>query len=122
MAQSRKPSAAACNYNQIKKMKDLNNYDFQQQMAEDADAIVIDVRTAEELEDGMLENAVHYDIHKPQEFMTALESMDKSKSYYMYCRSGGRSGQACQIMDQMGFERTYNLETGFSGWDGAVVK
>lgn len=103
-------------------MKDLNNYDFQQQMAEDADAIVIDVRTAEELEDGMLENAVHYDIHKPQEFMTALESMDKSKSYYMYCRSGGRSGQACQIMDQMGFERTYNLKTGFSGWDGAVVK
>jgi rhodanese-related sulfurtransferase len=40
---------------------------------------------------------------KPQEFMAALEK-DKSKNYYVYCR--WHNSQACQIMDQMGFENT----------------
>jgi rhodanese-related sulfurtransferase len=46
--------------------------------------------------------------------------MDKSKNYYVYCRAGSRSSQACQIMDQMGFENTYNLAGGFSNWDGPI--
>ena len=103
-------------------MKDLNNQEFQQHIAEDADAVIIDVRTEGELqEEGMIPDALHHDFHQPQEFMGALQSMDKSKNYYIYCRSGGRSGQACQIMDQMGFANTYNLETGFMNWDGESV-
>jgi rhodanese-related sulfurtransferase len=103
-------------------MKDLNNQEFRQQIAEDDNAVILDVRTHAELEEeGMIKGAQHHDIHQPQKFMNALESMDKTKSYYIYCRSGGRSGQACQIMDQMGFANTYNLETGFMNWDGESV-
>ena len=47
---------------------------------------------------------------------------DESKSYYVYCRSGGRSQQACMLMNQMGIENTYNLKTGFSEWDGETSK
>jgi rhodanese-related sulfurtransferase len=50
-----------------------------------------------------------------------LEELDKSKNYYVYCKAGGRSAQACSIMSQMGFANTYNLEGGMMHWEGAVV-
>jgi len=47
--------------------------------------------------------------------------LDKTKKYYVYCRSGGRSGQACNIMQQMGFGNTYNLIGGIMEWEGPIV-
>lgn len=40
----------------------------------------------------------------------------KDKEVIVYCRSGRRSMLACQIMDQMGFKDTYNLEGGILAW------
>jgi rhodanese-related sulfurtransferase len=51
--------------------------------------------------------------------MEEIQSMDASKHYYVYCRSGARSAQACQLMGQMGMDTTYNLLGGFMEWDGA---
>ncbi|MBF4983189.1 rhodanese-like domain-containing protein [Nonlabens mediterrranea] len=99
-------------------MKDITKQEWKELTANDENAVIIDVRTADEVAEGMIPNALHHDIFKPQELMAALEKMDKSKNYYIYCRSGGRSGQACQIMNQMGFETTYNLLGGFGEWDG----
>ena len=49
--------------------------------------------------------------------------LDKSKNYYVYCRSGGRSAQACAVMTQMcGFENAYNLLGGFMNWEGEVAQ
>jgi len=101
-------------------MKNLNNEEWKEKTANDSNAVILDVRTDEEVAEGIIENAIQHDIHQPQEFMAALEQMDKSKNYYVYCRAGSRSSQACQIMDQMGFENTYNLTGGFSNWDGSV--
>ena len=40
----------------------------------------------------------------------------KDKEVIVYCRSGKRSMLACQILDQMGFQDTYNLEGGILAW------
>jgi rhodanese-related sulfurtransferase len=40
----------------------------------------------------------------------------KDKEVIVYCRSGRRSMLACQILDQMGFKDTYNLEGGILAW------
>jgi rhodanese-related sulfurtransferase len=40
----------------------------------------------------------------------------KDEEVIVYCRSGRRSMLACQILDQVGFKNTYNLEGGILDW------
>ncbi|MFV9552034.1 rhodanese-like domain-containing protein [Algibacter sp. PT7-4] len=102
-------------------MEDLTQEEWVEQLANDDKAVVLDVRTDAEVAEGIIKNAIHIDIYKGQEFINEIEDLDKSKNYYVYCRSGNRSGQACQIMEQLGFENAYNLEGGMLEWTGDVV-
>jgi rhodanese-related sulfurtransferase len=40
----------------------------------------------------------------------------KEKEVIVYCRSGNRSGQACMILETMGFKNTKNLSGGMLAW------
>ncbi|MFT7118718.1 MAG: rhodanese-related sulfurtransferase [Flavobacteriales bacterium] len=97
---------------------DLNNQEWKEQTAQDTKGFIIDVRTDEEVSEGIIPSALHYDIFKPQEFMNAMNNMDADQNYYVYCRAGSRSMQACQIMEQLGLKNTFNLTAGYSKWDG----
>lgn len=99
----------------------LTQQDWTEQLENDENAVVLDVRTEDECNDGIIENAIMIDINKGQYFINEIESLDKSKNYYVYCRSGVRSAKACDIMNELGFENTYNLLGGFIQWDGEVV-
>ncbi|PRX45765.1 rhodanese-like domain-containing protein [Salegentibacter salegens] len=99
-------------------MKELSQEEWQSQLQQDENAVILDVRTEEEVEDGYIPNAKNLDIYKGQEFVNEVEKLDKNKNYYIYCRSGKRSAQACTILDQMNFANTYNLEGGFMEWEG----
>lgn len=43
----------------------------------------------------------------------------KDQEVICYCRSGNRSGQACQILDMLGFRDTKNLQGGMLAWQKA---
>ena len=101
-------------------MADLTQKDWSEQLALDTNAIVLDVRTQEEVNEGVIPKAIHIDIYKGQEFINEIETLDKSKNYYVYCKAGGRSGQACSIMNQIGIKNAFNLLGGFSQWRGEV--
>ncbi|GAA4024739.1 rhodanese-like domain-containing protein [Flavobacterium cheonhonense] len=102
-------------------MMNLSQQDWKTQLDRDPDAVILDVRTAEECSEGYIPKAINIDIYKGQGFIYAVDELDKSKNYYVYCKAGGRSAQACQIMNQMGFENTYNLDGGFMNWKGDVA-
>lgn len=91
------------------------------QLKNDTNAVILDVRTEDEFNEGLIPGAVNIDIYQGQGFIDAVEELDKSKHYYVYCRSGGRSGQACSIMSQLGFENAFNLLGGIMNWEGEVV-
>ena len=102
-------------------MEHLAQEEWVEELENDENAVVVDVRTENEAREGIIKNAIHIDIYKGQEFVNALEDLDKSKNYYVYCRSGNRSGQACKIMDQLGFANAYNLQGGILQWTGDLV-
>jgi rhodanese-related sulfurtransferase len=102
-------------------MSDLSQSEWTSQLESDSKSIILDVRTDAEVEEGMIPDAIHMDIHQGQGFISALEKLDKTNHYYVYCRSGARSGQACSIMTQMGFMVSYNLLGGFNEWDGPTI-
>ncbi len=100
---------------------DLSQSDWSQKLSETENAILLDVRTEDECSDGIIPNAIQIDIYKGQGFIDEVEILDKTKTFFVYCRSGGRSAQACAVMNQLGFENTYNLVGGFTNWKGDVV-
>ncbi len=101
-------------------MADLSQEDWAKQLESNNNAVILDVRTPDEVDEGVIPNAIHIDIHKGQGFIDELETLDKEKTYYVYCRSGARSAQACAIMEQIGFNKSYNLLGGIMNWQGEI--
>ncbi len=95
----------------------LDSDGFQKQLNENQDSVLIDVRTASENMQSRIPNSLLLDLMNPR-FKQELEKLDKSKSYYLYCRSGNRSYHAAKEMMKMGFEKVYNLAPGIIGWYG----
>lgn len=99
--------------------KNLNNKDFKNGMEAD-NSVLLDVRTPEEFNAGHLVNAINIDIMGGS-FPQQINELDKSKNYYVYCRSGGRSASACGAMASWGFGELNNLGNGIMGWDGEIT-
>lgn len=100
----------------------LTQEDWVSQFEADENAVILDVRTEDEFNEGFIANAINIDIHRGQDFVNEIEALDKNKNYYVYCRSGMRSAKACEIMNQLGFENSYNLIGGITEWDGEVIE
>lgn len=94
--------------------------EFQRGLEADNEIVLIDVRTPGEVAQGKIEGAIEMDIMSPDFPQKAL-ALDKSKKYYIYCRSGNRSGQACGFMAQNGFDHCTNLMGGVMDWKGPLV-
>lgn len=79
--------------------------------------VLLDVRSPEEYTEGQIEGHTMINFYDP-DFPDALAELDKTKNYLVYCRSGNRSGQACQLMEDLGFEgELYNLAGGIRAWN-----
>jgi rhodanese-related sulfurtransferase len=79
------------------------------------DAQILDVRTASEYQSGHIANALQANWLDPREFKNRTQYLDKSKTIYIYCQSGGRSASAQTALIQAGFN-VVNLEGGISNW------
>ena len=85
------------------------------------DAVILDVRTQREFDYGHLENAIVMDIYH-KSFREKISKLDKSKTYYVYCKTGIRSRSAVNYMLQSGFKNVCNLEGGINYLTRAGVK
>ena len=93
-------------------------FDLIQGNAGSADFVIIDVRTPEEFAGGHIENAINIDYYAST-FESDINALDKDKAYLIYCRSGNRSGQALDIMEDLGFQEVYDLGGGINAWKSA---
>lgn len=102
-------------------MYDLAPEVWAEKIRTDEQAVILDVRTPEEVAEGYIPGAIAIDFYLGQGFLDELEELDKSRNYYVYCRSGNRSGQACAVMQSLGFTKTYNLPGGIQEWQGETT-
>ena len=93
-----------------------SNYD---EAAFDDDAIIIDVRSLEEFNSGHISGAILLPLPRLAEEIIYLVP-DLERPVILYCRSGNRSGQALDILTNMGYTNVYNLG-GILDWTGEIV-
>ena len=73
---------------------------------------LVDVREADEVAEGIIPGAIHIPLG---EVAARVSDFDKSKSYVMICRSGGRSGRATEFLEGQGYDVT-NMTGGMLEW------
>lgn len=88
------------------------------ELIEKEDGIVLDVRTPEEVASGHIPNASTINIYD-EDFEAKINMMQKDKTIYVYCKSGGRSSQAAQLLQKNGFDKVYNLDGGTMAWENS---
>jgi len=76
---------------------------------------LLDVRTPEEFQEGHLVGATNMNFFD-EDFKQKIEALPKNDCYFVYCRSGNRSGKTLEIMRQSGFQRVYDMSGGFLKW------
>ena len=80
-----------------------------------SDEVLLDVRTETEYQQGHIVGAINFDISSPT-IMQDINTLDESKTYIVYCRSGGRSQLASMVMSQKGL-KVINSQVGIIHWN-----
>ncbi len=114
---SNSDSQTASEQTQTKENYLITPSDFKTKMDE-KDIVVLDVRTPAEVAEGVIGTPVIVN-YRDADFKEQLLALDKSKTYLVYCKGGGRSGQAKSLMDASGFESVYDLQGGITAWRSA---
>jgi rhodanese-related sulfurtransferase len=84
------------------------------------DAAVLDIRTANDFENGHIINAVNIDVAKMGEQEKELEKY-KDKTVVIYCGQGQESIRVARSLKTKGFEKLYSLKGGISAWQNASL-
>src|SRR6185503_15031442 len=106
---------AATEKKAVMKRVDVDEFD---KLRGDKKNVVLDVRTEVEFKAGHIPGAVNVDVNAG-DFDEKVAKLDKSKTYLVHCRAGGRSAKASKKLEGMGFRELYDLAPGFRGWEKA---
>lgn len=77
--------------------------------------ILIDVRTPQETNKGIIEGATLLNLFDDN-FELEINKLDKEKTYFVYCGSGGRSAETAELMLKKGFKHVIDLDGGYMRW------
>ena len=87
-------------------------------LQDDPEFVLLDIRTPAEVEASHISGAVNLDFYSAA-FRDDLAALDRDKVYLIYCRTGNRTGRAYNMMEELGFERVYDMGGGISQWIAA---
>jgi len=91
---------------------------FADKIASTPHATILDVRTPEEFATGHIAKSNNID-WRGGHFEHQVMSLDKTKPFFVYCTSGGRSASAASKLRSMGFKEVYELDGGLNQWQAA---
>ena len=90
-------------------------------LKDNPNAVVLDIRTPAEFNEGHIPNAVNID-YKADSFESELDKLDRDTTYLMHCRSGRRSANSFETFKKLGFKNIIHMDDGILGWKEELVK
>ncbi len=111
-------SLFSCNKNSEKNTTTsttISVVEFFKKIKEDKNVVILDVRTPKEYAQEHLPNAILENMQEDS-FNENIAKMDKNKTYLLYCKVGGRSSKALEIMKKAGFKQVFHLDGGIVDW------
>lgn len=90
------------------------NYSEAVKLTDEKSAIIIDVRTNDEYENGHIENAINIPLDEINNITSYIS--DKNTYIIVYCKSGNRSKNALELLKKIGYSNVYNLGA-MSNWE-----
>ncbi len=103
----------SCNQNKNLNIQPDKVYDL---LSNSKNTILLDVRTKEEVIEKKINNSINIDFYS-DDFKDSILSLEKSKTYFVYCRSGRRSLNTVEFMREYGFKESYNVDGGIIKWN-----
>lgn len=104
---------------QNKDIPSISVEELQTQLTKDIQ--LVDVRTPTEWERGIINGALKINVTSNDFETKSEELLNKSKPVYLYCRTGGRSLRAAEILKHKGF-KVYNINGGYNEWKDKFKK
>ena len=99
--------------------KSINSMQAQNLIKDCKDLIIIDVRRYSEFKENKIPNAINIPVEELEWELEDLKE-NKDRPFLVYCKAGHKSALACQMLEEEGFTKLYNLGQGLLGYKGIV--
>lgn len=106
----------SCNGQPNSSIEQIVPIQFKKSLETTKNAILIDVRTPEEFAVEHIENAININWNASS-FEGQATKIDKNKTVFVYCKSGGRSAKASAKLHELGFKNILDLKGGILKWN-----
>lgn len=106
----------SCNGQTSNAVNTIDSKSFAEKLKTNENPQLLDVRTPEEYSVEHIGNAKNVNWNG-DDFVAKVNSYDKSKPIFVYCKVGGRSAQAASKLAELGFKEIYNLDGGIMKWN-----
>lgn len=100
----------------MKPIKTITSKELEQLLEKEQALSLIDVREEDEIAQGKIPQAKHIRL---AEIPDRKNELSKDVTHFIICRSGGRSGRACEYLQTLGYD-VVNVEGGMLDWEGDV--
>lgn len=97
--------------------REMSPREFAERARAGSAPLLLDIREDWELAIARLEDAVHIPMG---EIPARFRELQPDRDIVVLCRSGGRSAQVAQFLQQQGYERVWNLAGGILAWSEQV--
>ncbi|HYF04075.1 MAG TPA: rhodanese-like domain-containing protein [Patescibacteria group bacterium] len=98
----------------MQNFKEITADELKQRLVSQPDTVILDVRQPEEYAERNIPNSILIPLGELPARFSELERF-KDREIIVHCKMGGRSAQACQFLNQQGFNAT-NLKGGITAW------
>ncbi len=94
-------------------LKEISVHSLNKKIKNNEQFLLIDVREHKELEISKISQAVHIPMNTIPENLNQISS---TQPIIIMCKSGGRSTQVCEYLNNQGYSNVYNLKGGIINW------